>query len=235
MASRISNGGFQNLQGQTLGFGTGQELESGFATGSGPLGSLNQLVQGASQKVATGPDRQALASRAFERLGAETAPRFQQELRGVGQRAAALGRVGAGLTTSDLGTVQQRREEFLGRAREGLSDRAAGQELGDRIASLNALLGSRGQTFNQLFSQEQARLGAQQQQQGFQFGQQRAGVQDAVQQFLLQQGEQQRGFQNELALAGLNLQGLPAFTQNQSFASPEEQQLLQFIASLQAS
>jgi hypothetical protein len=237
MASRISDGGFQNLQGTTLGFGTGQDLERGFATGSGPLGSLNKLVQRASQQVATGPNRQQLAEQAFTRLGEATAPQFQQELRGVGQRAAALGRVGAGLTTSDLGTVQQRREEFLGRARAGLSGEAAGRELGDRVASLNALLGSRGQTFNQLFGQEQARLGARQQQQGFQFGQQQSAQENAIRQFLLQQGEQQRQFGNELDLARFNVQGgRGAFgSPEQQFGSPQEQAILQFLAQLQAS
>jgi hypothetical protein len=235
MAQRVGSGGFQNLQGQTLGFGTGSALEQNIAQGGGPLGSLNQLVQGAVGKL-QGPDRGQLAQGTFERLRASTEPGFQQELRGVGQRAAALGRVGAGLTTSDLGTVQQRREEFLGRAQQGLASEAAGQELNDRVVSLNALLGARGQTFNQAFSQEQARLGAQQQQQGFQFAQQGQAQENAIQQWLMQQQQQQQQFQNELSLGQFNLQGLQAYgSPQQQYADPQTQAILQWLSQIQMS
>lgn len=199
------------------------------------MGNLNQLVQGATQRVATGPNRQELASRALSRFEEETEPAFQQRLRGVGQRAAALGRVGSGLTTSDLGTVTQRREEDLARVRSGLADQAAGQELGDRIAGLNAILGSRGQTFNQLFGQEQLRIGTEQQQQGFQRQQSRDAISDAIQQFLLSTGEEQRQFGNELALANLNLQNLAAFGDpTQGFGDPQTNAILQLLAQIQA-
>lgn len=91
------------------------------------------------------PDRQALAARSLALLEQESAPQFANELRQVGQKAAALGRIGSGMTTSDLGDVAQRRQESLARARERTAIDTAGQEIQDRINRLTATQGVFGQ------------------------------------------------------------------------------------------
>lgn len=91
------------------------------------------------------PNRQELASRSLQLLEQEGSPAYEQELRQVGQKAAALGRIGSGMTTSDLGDVAQRRQESLARARERVSLDTAGQELQDRLNRLSATQGVFGQ------------------------------------------------------------------------------------------
>jgi hypothetical protein len=106
-----------------------------------------------------GPDRAALAESTFNRLRESTAPAFQKDLQGVGQRAAALGRLGAGMTTSDLGDVVQRREEFLGREQGRLADEAAGLTLSDRLGVFDARLRGSGQFTSEDLSRGEAERG----------------------------------------------------------------------------
>ena len=80
-----------------------------------------------------GPDRGQIASDTLRRLIADTEPAFQQELRGVGQRSAALGRLGSGMTTSDLGDVSQRRNQAITSEAGRLADEAASASLSDRL------------------------------------------------------------------------------------------------------
>lgn len=103
-----------------------------------------------------GPDRSSLASQTYDLLTKQSQPQYEQELRGVGQRNAALGRIGAGMTTNDLGTVQQRREQSLANERSRLGLEAAGQTLNDRLGIANAL----GQGYNTFGGIDAARTGA---------------------------------------------------------------------------
>lgn len=95
-----------------------------------------------------GPDRAQIAEDIFSRLVDASRPAYEQELRGVGQKAAALGRLGAGMTTSDLGDVAQRREEGLNRARGQLASEAAGLSLQDRVQQLASELSAGAQFQN---------------------------------------------------------------------------------------
>lgn len=120
-----------------------------FAYNGDTGGVRGQAVSQLGKVLNTNPDRLTLASNAFKRLQEESNPAYEQELRGVGQRAAALGRVGAGMTTSDLGTVAQRRQEALLREQGRLSDEAASLSLADEDAKLNAARGLSGELAGQ--------------------------------------------------------------------------------------
>ncbi len=109
---------------------------------SGDTGAVRGQTQAQLNKVLnTTPDRATLASNTMQRLIDDTNPQFQQDLRAVGKKAAALGRVGAGMTTSDLGDVSQRRNEQLVRRSQELADQAAGLSLQDQTDKLNAARG----------------------------------------------------------------------------------------------
>lgn len=138
--------------GQYLNGGTLQSLTGAGQTGSfgygGDTGAVRGQVQSQlNQALNSTPDRGALAKSNFDLLQESYAPKFEQELRGVGQRAAALGRVGAGLTTSDLGDVAQRKNEFFGQQARGLANDAAAQTLNDagqRVGLAQGVLGQFG-------------------------------------------------------------------------------------------
>lgn len=107
----------------------------GSSPGYAPSADTNALRQKYLDSIngLQGPDRNQLASDAFALMREESEPGFQSALRDVNRSAAAMGRQGAGMTTNDLGTVAQRREEALARAQKGLSLDAAGQTLDDRF------------------------------------------------------------------------------------------------------
>ena len=100
------------------------------------------LSSGALEGLFDTPDRGDIAASTFERLRAQTEPTFQNDLRQVGQRAAALGRIGSGLTTTELGDVTSNRERFLTDVAGQLSDDAASRTLDDRLGRFGAATGA---------------------------------------------------------------------------------------------
>lgn len=128
----------------------GNSAASGYAgagqTGGFAYGGDTQQVRGMGldqlkNVLNTTPDRATLANSAFQRLLDESNPQFESELRSTNARNAAMGRRGSGMSTQDLGTVQQRREEALMRERGRLADDAAGLTLSDAQSKLAAAQG----------------------------------------------------------------------------------------------
>ncbi len=168
--------GFQ--PGQFEGIGTGT-FGSGADTAAARAGISQDL--GA---IRGGPSRGELAQQTFQQLRESGEPQFQADLRDVGRRAASLGRIGAGLTTSQLGDVISNRERDLGLAQRGLATQAAGQEIGDRFNTLGASQGVAGQ----LFGQDIGQAGFQQGLRGEQRGERFAGQDFGFRNLAAQQG-----------------------------------------------
>lgn len=126
-----SQGIYDNLL-KTMGSGGGPRPVSGMGTQLS--GSLQPLLD----KVTNAPDRGQLAQDMYGVLEERANPGFQQRLRSVGQKAAALGRVGAGLTTSELGDVETIHNRDLDLSRRQLAAEGAGHTLDDRIRQLGA-------------------------------------------------------------------------------------------------
>lgn len=99
---------------------------------------LNMQLQPLLDKVTNAPDRGQLASDMYGVLEDRARPQFEQRLRSVGQKAAALGRVGAGLTTSELGDVETTHNRDLDLSRRQLAAEGAGYSLDDRLKQLGA-------------------------------------------------------------------------------------------------
>src|SRR5690606_19227565 len=70
---------------------------------------------------------------------------FRSGVRDIGRAAAALGRIGAGITTSQLGDLEDRIQTQIAREASRLAAETAGQELADRLARFQAALGAGGQ------------------------------------------------------------------------------------------
>lgn len=162
------------------------------------LGGLDDLY--------TAPNRGEIARDTFNLLRESTEPAFQQELRGVGQKAAALGRIGSGVTTSELGDVQAGRERYLSEAQRALSSEAASAEMGDRLARLaatgdvtgllDALQGSE-------YSRGAARRGEARGEREYQHGLSREAIADRERQALLEDQLFGSQFGRQIALANL--------------------------------
>ena len=88
-----------------------------------------------------GPDRSKLASDQFALLEAQSQPGFENAQRQIGQKAAAFGRVGSGITTTELGDLGLQREKNLNQTKQQLSLDTAAQTLNDRLSQLNAAQG----------------------------------------------------------------------------------------------
>ena len=99
-----------------------------------------------NKQIAPGgdPSRSAMAQQTFDLIREQGDRGFDADIRKVGQGAAKFGRIGAGMTTSELGDVTTRRNEFLGRAQRDLALRAAGDEFGDRRSNRGELREERG-------------------------------------------------------------------------------------------
>lgn len=88
-----------------------------------------------------GPDRVALAGDALKIMEERSQPGYEQSLRSVNQKSAAMGRRGSGVTTNELGDVTLARERELALARRDAANQAAGQTLDDRLNVVNASQG----------------------------------------------------------------------------------------------
>lgn len=92
-----------------------------------------------------GPDRKALALDTMKLFDEQDAPRLEQDYRQVGQKAAALGRVGAGMTTNDLTDVFHQHDTARNQMQRSLAIDTAQQELSDRLNRLGAAQSVNGQ------------------------------------------------------------------------------------------
>jgi hypothetical protein len=123
--------------------------------------SMQQL-----QGLNTAPDRAQLAAQALSLQRQMTAPAWQQDLRQAGQQAAALGRIGAGMTTNELNDITLAREKALGQFGEQAALEAAGQTMADRLARAGVITGYEAQRTGE----DQARAGGLAGLGGLQFG-----------------------------------------------------------------
>jgi hypothetical protein len=138
ITNQLAQQAFQNWSGGGGGVGYGGDTQN----------LRGQVLSGVSG-LNSSPNRQQLASDAFKLLQEQSQPQYEQDLRGVGQKAAALGRIGSGMTTSDLGDVAQRRNEYFGQQARGLAGDAASQQLQDQLNRLSATQGAYGQLAGQ--------------------------------------------------------------------------------------
>lgn len=168
-----------------------------------------------------GPDRTQLALDAFKQFQEAGEPAFQQRLTDVGRKAAALGRIGSGVTTTELGDVQLQREKDLSRRGQELSTQAAGQTLQDRLQALQGSLGAAGTFGAQDIAGGQlglGRAGMLGQLAGQQFGQGLTGREEM-------RGE--RGYQDQMAQSAMDRRVQQALLQSQLGGQQFNQQLQQ--------
>jgi hypothetical protein len=104
--------------------------------------NIRGLVSRGTESLYDTPDRVQLASDAFKLFQDESNPQFEMDMRNVGKKNAAIGRVGSGMATQDLGTVQQRRDESFANEARRLAGESAGQTMDDRLKRLAGTTGS---------------------------------------------------------------------------------------------
>src|SRR5690606_6324582 len=104
-------------------------LVGGFAQAGQALDSpdADQLRERAPREalgLADAPSREQIALQRFQNLLAESEDERRMGIRDIGRAAAALGRIGAGITTSQLGDLESRIQETQQRAARDLAAEA---------------------------------------------------------------------------------------------------------------
>lgn len=121
--------------------GTG-EVSAG--AGVDPTGSDRYLSeQDAALEGLAGPSRTELAQQALKDFEAQGERTRDQRFRAVGQKAAALGRIGAGMTTSELGDVESNYQRDLMEKRNELARSVSEGDINDRFRRVDATSGLR--------------------------------------------------------------------------------------------
>lgn len=110
-------------------------------SGSPDAARARELGMSGLESLSSGPNRADLAAQALQLERERTNPSWQNDLRLAGQKAAALGRIGSGMTTTELGDLTLQREKALGQFGEDAALKAADQEMSDRLAKFNAASG----------------------------------------------------------------------------------------------
>ncbi len=108
---------------------------------AGDVGNARSMTMRALEQAMTGPERSELAKQAFDLMAERSQGDFDRSLRTVGQRAAALGRIGSGMTTNNLTELSVQRGRDLDRTQRELALEAAQQTLADRVARTQLGLG----------------------------------------------------------------------------------------------
>ena len=144
--------GFTNQAASMLQGVGGVSFNGGAASGTAS-NALSAIPQGALYRDDTGqvrslmldrvsnmttPDRQRLAEESLALLEDRSRGGFEQAQRQLGQRAAALGRIGSGMTTTGLSDLGLARERELSLARRELANETAGLRLSDELDQLGA-------------------------------------------------------------------------------------------------
>lgn len=112
---------------------------------SARMADYSSKLDGSVNELTTGPNRTALAQQALRDFDIEGLPQLEQGYRRVGQRAAALGRLGAGMTTNDLTGLSATYQRDRGLMARGLARDVAEGDINDRFRRVDALSGLRGQ------------------------------------------------------------------------------------------
>jgi hypothetical protein len=191
-------------------------------------GEARQMILDQLKNLQNAPDRFALAQSNYDLFQRESEPAYQQALRGVGQKAAALGRVGAGMTTNDLtGALGQRERLLSGERTRGINE-ALSNTLQDRLNISGAINNGAGLLGSQDLGLNTARSNAALGQAGVfsglgqnQWQREYGGAQLQAQQQAFQASQDQQNIANQIAQQQLQMQG-----QNQSWQQQYAQQAL---------
>lgn len=186
--------------GQSTFSGDSNLINQQFTPGADPrLGNTQGLVDSAAQKLAQGPDRQALALQTAQNLEAGLSDQRALGTKQIGKDAARLGRLGSGMVTTSLGDLESRLGEQRNRSISQLSADTAGQSLQDNATRLGALGGLENQQYGQgLGARNEARG-----ERGYQNDLQQQVFGNKVTQHQLEQGDQAQAFGQQNATNGL--------------------------------
>lgn len=163
------------------------------------LRRMQGLTNQAALSLSSAPNLQEAALQRFEGLRSASEPQYQQALQDVGRRAASLGRVGAGMTTSELGDLTLQREKYLGDVQKQLAGETAMQEESNRLARLYGLSGLEGQLYGQGAGERSELRG----ERDYQYGLERQGLEDQIRQRLMEESLTQGQWGRQMGLAGL--------------------------------
>lgn len=98
-------------------------------------------VDGAADALATGPDRVAMAKQALADFNTQLDEQRTEGIKGIGQSAAALGRVGSGMVTGKLADLERRVQSDRSIETNRLVNDLTERDASDRFNKVNAFAG----------------------------------------------------------------------------------------------
>jgi hypothetical protein len=205
-------------------FGPGNDLRDQQINplASNRLTGVQGMVDAAGRAIGGGPSLSDAAAQQFKLLGEQSAEQRQLGIRDIGQGAARLGRIGAGMTTNQLTSLEDLLRTREEQARSGLSADVAQGEAGNRRANLAALTGLEGQQYGQ----EQGQRGELRGERGYQADTAQNAIQNRVQQRLLEEQLLNSGFGRGLDSANLGLRGSELYSTDAAQSGEATQALL---------
>jgi len=106
---------------------------------------LRQMGMAGLQGLSSLPDRAQLAASTFKLLNEQSQPGFEQDMRRVGQNAAAFGRTGSGMTTNELTDLGLARGKAQSLQAALLANEATTGTIADRMGIFDRTAGYQGQ------------------------------------------------------------------------------------------
>jgi hypothetical protein len=141
-ATQAATGAATNALGSYTGWTanpwTGVAAPGSYAA-AGDTSALRGSLSQALAALQNGPDRGQLAKQNFDLLDQTAREASQRDIRTIGQAASKFGRIGSGITTTNLGDLGERQAIDRLRAQTGMSLDAAGQTMADRLGIAGAI------------------------------------------------------------------------------------------------
>lgn len=192
---------------------------------------LSDLVEGAAGRIGGAPDITQAGLDKLKLFEDETADARRLGTQEIGRRAAALGRVGSGMVTTDLGNLEDRLQTRLARERAGLAADLTMQEAGDRRANAGVL----GTLQDQIFGQGAQRRNELRGERGYQYGVAGDAENAAIRRRLIEEDLRDRSFGRNVQAAQLGLEGAGQYDAGAADSMGSASDLAQMLAYFNAS
>jgi hypothetical protein len=191
---------------------------------------LNDLVDQSAQKIGNAPDLTEAGLNQLAELRNRTSEDRRAGMQSIGRGAASLGRLGSGVTTSQLGDLEAVLQSRELAAQKGLAGDLTMQQAGDRRANAGVLSSLQDQIFGQGTQKRNELRG----ERGYQYGAAQDSQSRVIQARTLEEDLKNSAFNRNLASADLGLRSAGAYDAQAADSTTSAADLAQMLATFNA-